>query len=184
MGLYKRCGHVGRSRDRCEHGWWGRFRGRRVSLAKWTGREIRSKAEADAALDELRAAIREGTFDERGLQPPLRLGPLSFREFATVYKERHAIANGLALANTIDYRLKPLLDHFGDRPLAEIRTADVEDFIADLRKPRIIHRHAEPRLTGERVDQPHDRTAAAHAELGGRRVSTSTAHRFDVARRR
>jgi hypothetical protein len=24
-----------------------------------------------------------------------------------VYKERHAIANGLALANTIDYRLKP-----------------------------------------------------------------------------
>jgi hypothetical protein len=59
-----------------------------------------------------------------------------------VYKERHAIANGLALANTIDYRLKPLLAHFGDRPLAEIRTADVEDFIADLRKPRIVHRRA------------------------------------------
>ena len=62
-----------------------------------------------------------------------------------MYKERHAIANGLALANTIDYRLKPLLAHFGDRPLAEIRTADVEDFIGDLRKPRVVHRHAEPR---------------------------------------
>src|SRR5215213_1974137 len=132
MGLFKRCPHMGRSRDCCEHGWWGSFRGRRVSLTKWTGREIRSKAEADAALDELRAAIREGTFDERGLQPPPQAGPLSFREFAALYKERHVIGNGLALARTIDYRLKPLLEHFGDHRIAEIRTADVQDFIADL----------------------------------------------------
>jgi hypothetical protein len=81
------------ARDCCDHGWWGSFRGRRVSLAKWTGREIRSKAAADAALDELRAAIREGTFDEHSLQATT--GPLSFREFAKVYKERHAIANRL-----------------------------------------------------------------------------------------
>jgi hypothetical protein len=38
----------------------------------------------------------------------------------------------LHTARAIDYRLKPLLEHFGDRPIAEIRTADVQDFIADL----------------------------------------------------
>src|SRR5689334_18173123 len=67
MGLHKICKHKGRARDRCKHAWWGSFRGKRVSLAKWTNRELKSKAEADKALDELTAAIREGTFDERGL---------------------------------------------------------------------------------------------------------------------
>ena len=65
MGLYKRCPHRGRARDRCEHAWWGSFRGRRVSLEQWIGRDIRSKAEAAAALDELRSAIRAGAFDPR-----------------------------------------------------------------------------------------------------------------------
>lgn len=58
MGLYKICEHKGRARDRCEHAWWGSFRGKRVSLAKWANREIRSKTEADTALDDLRAAVR------------------------------------------------------------------------------------------------------------------------------
>ena len=90
-----------------------------------------------------------------------------------MYKERHAIANGLALANTIDYRLKPLLAHFGDRPLAEIRTADVEDFIADLRKPRIVHRRGEPRplapepLVDAGVDPIGTPPACPAGRLGG-----------------
>jgi integrase len=46
---------------------------------------------------------------------------------------------------TIDYRLRPLIEHFGDRPIAEIKTADIEDFIADLRKPRVVNRCKEPR---------------------------------------
>ncbi len=58
MGLHKICKHQGRARDRCKHAWWGSFRGKRVSLAKWTTREITSKAEADKALDELTAWIR------------------------------------------------------------------------------------------------------------------------------
>ena len=62
---------------------------------------------------------------------------LTFRQFAERYKERHVIAKGLALATTIDYRLKPLIERFGDFALIEIRTADVEDFIADLKKPRV-----------------------------------------------
>jgi integrase len=75
-------------------------------------------------------------FDPRGLQAPRVVETLTFRQFAERYKEKHVLANGPSLAETVDYRLKPLLDYFGDRPLAEIRTADVQDFIADLKKRR------------------------------------------------
>src|SRR5579872_1358384 len=139
MGLYKICEHKGRARDRCEHAWWGSFRGKRVSLEKWANRDIKSKTEADKALDDLRAAIRAGTFDERGLEPPVETSPLTFSKFADVYKQRHVLAKGLALAETIDYRLKPLIDRFGDRLLAEIKTADIEDFVSDLKKPRVVN---------------------------------------------
>jgi hypothetical protein len=105
MGLYKICEHEGRARDRCEHVWWGSFRGVRVSLAKWTNREIHNKAEAGGALDEMRTAIRNGTFDERGLEPPRDVTTLTFREFADIFKQRHVQAKRLAIAKTIDYRL-------------------------------------------------------------------------------
>jgi integrase len=139
VGLYKICEHKGRARDRCGHGWWGSFRGRRVSLARWANREVHSKAEADSVLDDLRKAVRAGTFDERGLEPRPDPSPLTFSKFADVYKQRHVLAKGLAMAGTIDYRLKPLIERFGDRPIAEIRTADVEDFVADIKKPRAVN---------------------------------------------
>lgn len=69
MGLYKICEHKGRMRDRCEHGWWGSFRGIRVSLSKWGNRDIQTTAEAQAVLDEVRTAIRAGIFDARGPAP-------------------------------------------------------------------------------------------------------------------
>ena len=144
MGLYKLCHHRGRERDRCDHAWWGGFRGVRVSLEKWTNREIRSKTDAAAALDEMRTAIREGTFDARGQMPVART-EMTFCELAAIYKERHVIANGLALAKDFDWSVRPYLERFGDRELAEIKTADVDDFIADLRKPRIIGRRPDLR---------------------------------------
>ena len=145
MGLYKLCEHKGRARDRCEHAWWARFRHARVSLEKWSNREIRTKTDADIAFDELRSAVRAGTFDKRGIDPPREVSPQTFSEFAKVYKERHVVAKGLALAKSIDYCLKPLIARFGDRPIARIRTADIEDFIADLKKPRMVHRQKELR---------------------------------------
>jgi integrase len=138
VGLYKICEHTGRSRDRCEHAWWGSFRGVRVSLAKWTNRQIDNKALAFEALDELRLAVRNGTFNSRGLEPPRDVTTLTFREFADIYKQRHVFAKGLAIGKTIDYRLRPLVDRFDDRALADLKTADIEDFIADLKLPRTI----------------------------------------------
>jgi hypothetical protein len=100
VGLYKLCEHEGRARDRCTHTWWGSFRGVRVSLAKWTNREIDNKAMAHEALDELKRAIRNGTFDGRGLEPPRDLTTLRFHEFAEIYKQRHVQAKGLAMRRT------------------------------------------------------------------------------------
>jgi integrase len=154
VGLYKLCEHEGRARDRCEHAWWARFRHVRVSLEKWSNREIKTKTEADAVFDDLKKAVRAGTFDKRGLEPPREPTSLTLRQFADIYKDRHVFAKALAIGKTIDYRLKPIVDQFGDRPLAEIRTADVEDFIADLRKPRIAGRRKTPRtLTAASINR-------------------------------
>lgn len=152
MGLYKLCEHKGRNRDRCEHPWWGSFRGVRVSLSKWANREVRSKVEAGAVLDELRMATRAGTFDARGLAVP-KAGPMTFRELAEVYRERHVIPKRLTLAKEYDWSVKPYLERFGDRALVDIRTADVQDFIADLRKPRAIHRRGVRVLSASRVNK-------------------------------
>ena len=145
MGLYKLCEHKGRARDRCEHAWWARFRHVRVSLEKWSNRKIRSKTEADQVFDELKDAVRNGTFDKRGLEVPLETPMPTFRQFAEIHKERHVFAKKLAIGKTIDYRLRPIVEYLDDRALAEIRTADVEDFIADLRKPHIAGRLKTPR---------------------------------------
>jgi integrase len=153
MGLYKICEHTGRTRDRCEHAWWGSFRGIRVSLPKWANREIHTKAEAQAVLDEVRTAIRAGTFDPRG-RAPQEVSPMTLREFADIYKERHAVAKKLSLARTIDWRIRPILERFGGWALTEIKTAHIEDFIADLRKPRIVGKRAEERcLTAASINR-------------------------------
>lgn len=70
---------------------------------------------------------------------------MTFRKFADIYKERHAVAKKLSLARTIDWRIRPILEGFGERALTDIKTADIEDFIADLRKPRIVGRRAQER---------------------------------------
>lgn len=47
---------------------------------------------------------------------------------------------GLRTAGDIEYRLKPLRVFFGDKEIETIKTADVGDFIAELRKPRRVNR--------------------------------------------
>jgi len=86
----------------------------------------------------LRRVVRAGTFDPSGLAPAESkpLTRLTFADFAQTYVEKHVRAKALSSAETIDYRLKPILEHFGHRVLSDIRTADVEDFITALRKPR------------------------------------------------
>jgi integrase len=147
MGLYKRCVHKGRNRDRCGDPWWGSFRGQRVSLAKWTNREIVTKEQADAALGDVRAAIRSRTFDPKGLRPDAPTG-LTFRAFSKIFLDRH-VAPRLKSADTITYRMGKLNAHFGDRLLTDIKTADIEDFLATLAQPvKLGPTHKTPRARG------------------------------------
>src|SRR5829696_6932973 len=71
MGLYKICEHKGRARDRCDHAWWGSFRGKRVSLEKWANRDIKTKTAAGKALDGPASALRACRSSQAsiGLQP-------------------------------------------------------------------------------------------------------------------
>jgi hypothetical protein len=55
MAIYKRCQHQGRDRDRCAHQWYGTYQLRgnpriRISLAKWSNTEVRTKGEAQAVF--------------------------------------------------------------------------------------------------------------------------------------
>ena len=85
----------------------------------------------------MKEAARAGRLSKRDDRGPE--GPLTFARFAQLYADKHARAKGLALAKTIDYRLKPLLAFFGPRRLTDIKTADIEDFVAELRKPRRVN---------------------------------------------
>src|SRR5436309_13003290 len=89
VGLYKLCEHKGRARDRCEHAWWARYRHVRVSLEKWSNDEIKTKTKAEEVFDDLKKAVRAGTFDKRRIEQASETTKLTLRQFAAVYKERH-----------------------------------------------------------------------------------------------
>jgi len=112
MGLFKICHHKGRARERCDCPWWGTFRGNKVSLQKWTDRDIATKDDAEAALSELKATIRAGTFDRRGLKPAPSVA--TFKAFADRYWDRHAKL--LRDAGTVKNRLDIVARYFRAEP--------------------------------------------------------------------
>jgi integrase len=145
MAIYKRCQHRGRERDRCADPWYGTYqleghRRVRVSLAKWSGQEIKTKGDAQAAFDDVKAAVRAGTFDPRGRGVVLSSDdPMTFAQLAKVYEERYVVAKNLKTAGEFKWRVKPLVQRFGEMPITKIRTGDVEDWQAQLRRPRLVN---------------------------------------------
>jgi hypothetical protein len=93
-------------------------------LAKWGECELRSKAEAEAVLDEMRQAIRTDTFGRSRVDPSH--AALTFKALATVYIDRYVKANALASGDTIEFRMAPLLQHFGDTGLVAPQGCDDE----------------------------------------------------------
>jgi hypothetical protein len=60
---------------------------------------------------------------------------VSLGEFANVHQRL-----GPERPNSTRYQLlKPLLERFGDLALSGIRTADIEDYVADLKMPRLVN---------------------------------------------
>jgi len=141
VGLYKICDHKGRARERCDCAWWGCFRGRRVSLPKWTNRDIATKDLADTALSDLKAAIRANTFDRRGLHYSasadlrLTLGNVADRYLAAYshdldkrYYLGHLRALEVPSASGTTARLE-------SKPIDDVTTADI-DHVADTWRRR------------------------------------------------
>ena len=140
MGLYKLCKHKGRARDTCNHAWWGsfQFRGdlKRTNLETWARESVRTKTKASSVFDRMKEAIRAGRFS--GHEDRTDGGPVTFNQLVPVYIERYVKGHDLASADTIEYRMVPLLDRFGSQRLSEIKQGDIEEFIADLRQPSIV----------------------------------------------
>jgi integrase len=149
MGLYKRCEHFGRqrpakgsgepTRERCACPWWGSFKHdgklRRESLGKWANEEIKSKEQAKAIYERFRQAVREG---RAGRVAKDAGGPMTFDRFVDVYVDGYVTPNNLTSADTIDYRMGPIRAYFGAKLLADIRTADIEDFVTSLKAPAVL----------------------------------------------
>ena len=154
MGLFKRCRHKGRNQDRCDHAWWGSFQHEgtlhRVSLSKWTNEDIHSKQQAQAIYDRFRQAVREGRVSP---EEDRRDALLTFDKLADLHIERHVKPRGLKTGDSIEWRLKPLRSFFGPNLVRDIKTADVEDFITDLRKPRQVNRQADRVLSPASINR-------------------------------
>jgi integrase len=90
---------------------------------------VRSKAEAEAVLDRMREAIRDGKFAAKPAP-----SPMTFDEFGDTYIKRCVELRGLRSRSTIVYRMRALRARFGKRQLAESHIADVEDMVRDLKK--------------------------------------------------
>jgi hypothetical protein len=76
-----------------ERGWGSfQYQGRlhRTSLGKWANRDVRSKADAETILDDMRRAVRACKFERRGDAD--NDGPLTFSRFATLYVDRYVNA--------------------------------------------------------------------------------------------
>lgn len=141
MGIYKRCPHKGRDRDRCDDEWYGSYSLRnrpraRVSLAKWTGRDVRTKTEALQAFDDLKTEIRAGRFSPDGLnvsRPNANSAPATFAYLLQQYTQHYVKAKQLRTQSEFPYRTRLLTAEFAGTPIAEITTTRIEDWQAQLR---------------------------------------------------
>ena len=112
-------------------------------MAKWADCEIESKPDAQAVLDEVRLAIRQGEFTTGGRRAR-PVDALTFSQLADFYWQRDG--RRLKSADTLKYRLEGLKAHFADRAPRDIRAGDIEGFLAGLEQPgRFQKRHASVR---------------------------------------
>jgi hypothetical protein len=88
---------------------------------------------------------------------------LTCRQFADIYKERHVFAKKLEIGEAIDYRLKPMIEYFGDRP-----SLRYERRMSKTSSPTEEAAHCwsaqDSSRSGAGVHQPHDRDSAPHDE--------------------
>ena len=105
----------------------------RLSLDRYSGAPVETRADAEAQADQRRARIRSGTFDktpETAGETAARDGTLAFLAFAAQWSSRRGYQLGRARTN--DYRLKLVHDFalpgrslavtFGEKRAVDITT--------------------------------------------------------------
>ena len=138
-GIRKRCRCSPKVWAKCPHPWHLNFKWKdkhhRLSLDKEAGERIEGKGKAQAEADRIRTEIRAGRF--RAPAPPAGES-ITFAKFATLWAEQRGCE--LVRSRDNDYRLKtinafflPAGMTFGEKPLTEITTEDIEAF-RDARK--------------------------------------------------
>lgn len=93
---HRNCSNAGEL-QRCGCPWRGRYKGKEVVLAKWSGEKLdpRSKVKAKEVLRRFLTAVDEKRFDPAGEQPALGSDD-SLKAFIKVWELRHAEKRGLS----------------------------------------------------------------------------------------
>jgi integrase len=116
-GLFKRCKHL--SWDNCACPWWGRIKGQRVSLEKWSATPVPNKELAKKVLSRLEAAVLNHKFDKRGEQAALLNAAMTFEEFLDEYQKRHVVGEGLR-SNSVGSYIEVFKTQFGEEKLVDL----------------------------------------------------------------
>jgi len=152
MGIYKRCSHRVRERDRCSHPWYASYKlagcpRAKVALAKWIGEEVVTKGQAQAAFDDLKAAVRAGTFDRRGRGvTAAEAAGMTLSKLVEEYYDKCARFK-LTSPKVFPSRVKPALKAFGPLLINQVRTQMIEDWQLKLAQPRLIRGVERPPAT-------------------------------------
>lgn len=151
-GLRKICGCARAKWPKCPHAWHFSFKWQdthhRLSLAReFPGRTIDSRTAAEAAGDELRTAIRAGTFRQplpardtltlRQLFDTFTRDVLAVRPGGTRANDRHAVS---AITSAPLRRLTGDVVLFGDWLVADITSAALEQFRTVRSVPQTVAR--------------------------------------------
>jgi integrase len=137
-GIRKRCRCLRTAWGKCPHAWHFNFKWKgvvyRLSLDKESDRPHRTRNEAHAEADRLRAAIRAGEYPIVPAAPAAPPTALTFRQFAELWYQREGTR--LASAPIDRYRLRLFNDFvlpgtepalmFGDKAVTAIVLGDVE----------------------------------------------------------
>ena len=141
-GLPKVCGCARRAWAKCPHPWHFNFKWNgtpyRFSLDRELGQPIRGKTEAQTAADNLRIAIRAGTFRQQPAQPTTP-GALTLEAFTEIFLERYSkVREKRSYRNDASF-VKQIcafsLDghRWGSMRIAAVTEDQVEAFLTDLR---------------------------------------------------
>lgn len=121
MGIYKQCKCT--DPDKCSHPWWGQSRGKRVPLAKWGKKPVKTRTDAKKVFALLEAAVLDGSF-HRG---PSKEGYV-IEDLVKDYLEHYFIPNGRVLEKE-HYRFEAIKKRFGGIKPEDLSLLDVEKWV-------------------------------------------------------